>query len=144
MHLSQISEWASITGAALTLGGIVLTLLVFLGVKKIRSYYSFNIRMPDLIQKLRDHNSSLQKQFRDFDSNKKDIQYEINQIIAIMETVEHKTLKDLRQKIKVFLKNNEDLTDSPEKETAWKFYSDTAALITRISELVEDRKWDYK
>jgi len=154
--LDLISDYCSILGFAISILTFGYAFFIEKKVREFRKNVLFNTRVPDLAKNLKYYNSQLSRDLNE--KNERAIKETINLCKAVIGDINSKLPRDLNKqgtKIKkVFRKQHKsDFQLTDKKSPTWKFwisvttlddlwdtYSDLNAWITRIDNLVKDKK----
>jgi len=122
---------------------LIITISIFIRLKKIHAEYLFKIRGPILLDKLTVHLSNISKYLNQF--NPHDVVREFRLCQANIKSLQSKvprgikqTCKKIRNKINKFVKNPNDVNE------ANIIYSDMQALVEECKNLREDREWSIQ
>ncbi len=122
--------------------GFVLTIYVLITIKKIKNYYVFKARVPDLLKKMSKHASQLSQYHKDFENSKPEILLEIGQAEVILNSLSKKVGKQVNSSIKEVTKQILYYKTYQEKSRAWDIYISLQKVHQEIINLQEDRKWE--
>lgn len=137
MSLPSIGSVASIIG-------LVLTIFIYFGVRKIRRDFLFRARIPALLKKLQKHASKLSRCLQDYSNTKEATDEELS--IAEVNLVSlyqksygplKKSLKSLIKDIRRFRKDDSRST----KQNLRSIYLNINMVVQEINNLREDEKW---
>ncbi|MDI6792939.1 MAG: hypothetical protein QME81_08755 [bacterium] len=138
MNLSDVGSIASIVG-------LILTLVVFISLRRIRSEFLFKVRVPELQESLKAHASKVFEYHRDYETSKKD---EINKELAIAEvnlkSLARKTLGELKTSTKKLQKQIEEFRRNGKvrsKDELYEIYIEMIKLSEEITNFRRDDQW---
>jgi hypothetical protein len=125
--------------------GFVLTIIVFLNVKRIVKYYVLLGRSPDLTSKIKKHSSNLSNYFNDFDNNRYSIHQELSLSEVTLKSLERKadgqvkkSVKDLGTKIRNFDWKNGSADDARE------IHVGMLKLLEEFQDMRQDQEWERR
>ncbi|MGB0389302.1 MAG: hypothetical protein ACPGWR_31150 [Ardenticatenaceae bacterium] len=137
------SETFAILGTISSLISLILTFYVFLDVRKIRSYYVFSARVPDLIKKLHMHVSNLARYAKAFEQHSLEIEEELAGAEVVLESLHSKLDGKAKQSVAQLMQDIESYPQKrKDKNAVKKIYIDMTKIIGRVREIQEDRKWE--
>ena len=129
------------------IASLVITIIVYFGVKRIKKYYTFVGRHPDLVKNLRRHASKIVEYLSDFDGFFDQIQTELKLTEVTLATLEKKiddqpkkSIRRLRKTLRK-TKNTDDLERQGEKGVR-SIYNDLLKIDAEITELRKDQQWE--
>jgi hypothetical protein len=139
---SDLADILSVIGFGITLIGLGLTIYVLLTIRKIKSYYVFKARVPDLLKAMSKHGSKLAQFHNDFENSKPQILLEVGQAEVTLKSLNAKVDKQIKISINEVAKQISDYKTYQEKSRAWNIYISLQKVNQEITNLQEDRKWE--
>jgi predicted PurR-regulated permease PerM len=82
-------EFTSVANV-LSVIGFVLTLYVSFAIRNIRKYYIFTARVPELVRRLKEHNSKISELLNDYENSMQAIDIEIASMQVILNSLKSK------------------------------------------------------
>jgi predicted PurR-regulated permease PerM len=143
-NLSHTADILSVIGFVITIIGFVVTLFVFVTIRNIRSFYVFQARVPDLLDKISEHSTRLVKYNKLYDKSKPDILLEIGQIEVTLKSLKKKVSKEIQASIGKTNKEIISYKSNPYQDQFWKIYVSLQQVKQEITYLQEDQKWESK
>ena len=143
--MESIYTWLNIEklGSLASIAGLVLTIYVFFGVRKIKQEFLFRVRLPGLLKKIQNHASSISSELPNLPESENSIIEELSIAQVNIQSLENKSsgtmknsLKKLRLKIEDIRKNNK-----VDKDSIRSVYLDLNMVIQEISNIRDDDKW---
>jgi hypothetical protein len=136
-------EAFSIFGTVASMISLVLTVWVLINVGKIKSYYMFAARVPDLNKQLKQHASEISAYLNDFEGFLPQIQLELAQTEIVLRSLKNKLDRQPKKSATQLLKvlRHYDL-NSGDKDGLYSIYVDMRKLESEIEDLQEDLKWE--
>ena len=136
LNLERLGSLASIIG-------LVLTIYVFFGVRKIKQDFLFRVRLPSLLKKIQKHASTISIGLSDFPKSKNAIIEEFAIAEVNIQSLENKSSGAIRSSLKQLRLNIEKLrkTEYIEKDSIRATYLQMNMVIQEITNIQEDDKW---
>lgn len=119
-----------------------LTIYVLLTIRKIKTFYVFNARVPDLLKGLAKQNTQLLSLYNQFEESKPQILLHISSTQVTLDSLSKKVDKNIQASIKEVATQISSYKSSEEKNELWKIYVELAKVHQEITHLLEDRKWE--
>ena len=138
VNLEHIGSFASIVG-------LVLTIYVFMGVRKIKQEFLFRARLPSLLKKIQGHASTISSELPKLPESKNVIVEELAIAQVNIQSLENKSSGSMRislKKLRIEIENIRK-TDDINKEPVRAIYLDMNMVIQEISNIREDDKWRH-
>ncbi len=150
------------SGTIASIISLFITIGIFFGIRKIKSYYIFTARVPEILDKLDQNASKIANYFNDFENSIRQISLEIAEVEVGLTSLKKKVKGKTKTSVTRLL-NNIKSYEGPkiklwtvsfkksgtsskfkftDKEKLWKLYIDLYKLIAEIKELQEDYKWE--
>jgi hypothetical protein len=146
-HFTSISGWCSILG-------FVLSFLVLLTVRNIRTHYWSKGRIPEIIKELDNKSKKLNGYLEDDEKNKYNILTVLKEVEFSLKSLKQIDNKDIVEQINKMLKRLKNLKkDGPIwshlvnttkwsfKEEIWEFYTDMLGILQGLKEHERDSNW---
>ena len=129
-------------GNAASILGLLLTVLVFIGLRSIKRSYIFTARVPELLKKLVAHASSIAAYQKDFSNSQQEIQLELAGTEIVLKSLRRKVSRSTRGSVRRVLKVVKD-SNGPNQshDNVWTIYVEMQKLIIEVQELQSDLKW---
>lgn len=130
-----------------SIAAFILTILIFIKIKRIHSSYILKIRGPIIINKLKTYLSNISKYLNDFDSFKNDLNRDLTLCKANLKSLEGKVPRKFKKTLHTLLiKIDKYIVDSPknQKESVNFVYNDIQAFVEEFINLREDLDWREK
>jgi hypothetical protein len=151
--LETLASWfpsLATLGSVASLLSLILTAYVLIELRRIRSFYLFKARVPDLIGRLSQHSSNLSNYLSDFDNSLPDIVKELAVSEAVMTSLTKKLDGDPLKSVKALLQStNEFRTHNTklhflkrEKEGLRGIYVEMANVVEVLQQSQEDTKFE--
>jgi hypothetical protein len=132
--LGLIADFASLVGVIVSIG-------VAISVRRLRAYYVFRKRVPDLVARIAQKSSRASDLAADFGNTRDDIIVEIRQIAVFAESIAAKSSGAAKVPAKQLarrLKQTRLLTRTEFSDV----YADIQSLIARCEEIQRDQEWE--
>jgi|ERR1700686_239312 len=157
MSLFFIGEWFDkLVSSVWTLGSLasilslMLTAFVLFELRRIKSFYLFKARVPDLVGRLSQHSSNLSNYLGDFDNSLPQIVKELAISEAVMTSLTKKLGGDPRKSVQALLESTHRFRTrytninhlQREKESLRGIYVDMAKVVEDLKQLEEDTKFE--
>ena len=136
------SEFFAILASISSIISLILTFYVFLDVRKIKNYYLFAARVPDLMVKLQESSSNMSDYIKRFDKYALEIEEEVDRSEVLLESLKNKLDGEAKKSIEQLLKDIESYNKRKDKKAVRQIYRNISKVIIRIKEIQEDRKWE--
>lgn len=137
-------DWVSLVSAAATVAGLLLTIRVFRDVKKLQARYVFLGRVPELLDRITDQNSTVNRLVGAFPESQEQIRHEL--------TICRANLRSMRGKLNSGLQASLDGVDAlivraveanpMSRDEVWAVYSGISGLVIEIHNDLADRSWE--
>ena len=136
IDLESIGSFASIAG-------LVVTIYIFFGVRKIKQEFLFRVRLPGLLKKIQNHASAISGELSTFPDSKNAILEELAIAQVNIKSLESKSFGTMRSSLKKLRLNIEQLRGKREieKDSIREIYLEMNMMIQEISNIREDDKW---
>lgn len=132
------------TGNIASILSLIISFLVWLGVKKIREFYIFNARFPDLTMKLSNLASNLSDGLNIYDGVTTKLKKILVDIEIILKSLRKHAIGDVKNSInsliKIIQKTDSNNENAP-KELLENIHLMTYKVIKQCEELYEESRW---
>jgi hypothetical protein len=124
--------------------GLILTFCVSRQVRGIRSYYVFRVRVPEHIDKLRQHSSAISRYLNAFEENLSGIEIELSKAEVTLQYLLKKLDRQSRRSARQLLKTIKSYNAATPKTQAQarEIYVQTIKLVYGLEELQKDLSWE--
>lgn len=122
--------------------GFCFTIYVLVTIRKIKNFYVFKARVPDLLKKSTELASHLSQFHSDFENSKQQILYEIGQVEVILKSLNKKVNRQVKSSIKEVNKHIVDYKNYRDKSRLWDIYVSLQKVNQEVINLQEDRSWE--
>jgi hypothetical protein len=130
-------------GSAASIVSFAITLYLLYAVRKIKSFYVFKARVPELTEQLKEHASKLADLHRDFKESREQVLLEIGKAGVTLKSLKKKVGRPTKKSISVVIKLIDDY--NPHNQTPsylWKIYVELQKVIQEIISVQSDRAWE--
>jgi len=138
ISFSDVGNVASILGFS-------LTIIILLLIKRIKSFYIFRIRVPEISIRLQTIVSNISSLMNDYESSHYSIDIEVAKCEIALKSLRKKisgsakkSVKELIEKLYYYQKNQENKTENNIRN----IYVEALKIIEEIKEIQEDYKWE--
>jgi predicted PurR-regulated permease PerM len=130
-------------GSVASILGLVLTILIFLSLRKIRRFYVFTARVPELLDKLTKHAGKISEYQKEFSNSQQEIELELSKAEVVLKSLKKKVSRQTKSSINNVLKTVKTYYNSiSDSKSLWEVYVKIQILIDEIKELQLDIKWE--
>ena len=148
LNIVTLSESGSIvsinTGSIASIVSLLLTIIIFIAIRKIKSYYIFTGRVPELVKSLNKIASEINNCLNDFKGAIHKISMELANAEVTLKTLRNKinnrSLKKSISKLIKQIKGYKTINDGEKKLRD--IYIKLRKIIREIKELQKDQKWE--
>lgn len=124
--------------------GLIFTIFIFLGIKKIKQFYFFTARVPENNKKLRYSVKELNGYYSNYENNYENIDKCIAKIEVVLNWLKRNSSKDLRGQVKKTIKNillvrKAGIPESQNK--VWDIYIQLSKINEEVGSQIKDNKW---
>ncbi len=129
-------------GNAASIIGLLLTIMIFINLRNIKRFYIFTARVPELLEKMRQHAGKISSYQEDFSNSGQEIELELAGAEITLKSLKGKVSRRTKSSIKRVLKavKNYDRTEK-DQDKLWAVYVEIHKLIAEVQELQSDLKW---
>jgi len=128
---------------AISVIGFIVTILVYLDVRRIKKAYIFAGRAPDLAKSLKHHSSAFNEYLNDYEGFRPQILEELARAEVTLKSLEKKTGGSLKQSVSHLLNNVKRINHStPDEDGLRAIYLGMIKVQAEIAELQKDRLWE--
>jgi hypothetical protein len=126
-----------------TIVGFVITVFVFIDVKRIKRYYKFVGRVPDLKKNLKQHATNINNYLNDYSNFGSEIQAEITLAEVTLKSLITKTDGQVKQSIISLLKDIQLFNSTKgDEDLLRKIYLGMIKVEAEIVNVRKDQKWE--
>jgi len=125
--------------------GLLITFWILLNLNEIRKDFLFRARIPQLIRKLKEHSSRLNKHLQDFDGSIPMINLELGKCRANLRSLRSKLPRNSKRSVKKLekqIQKNTPAKAESSKDTIREIYTDLNSVIEDMKNLEQDKKWE--
>jgi hypothetical protein len=130
----------AILGDVASVIGFFLTIAVYIGLRRIRTFYVFRARVPELADRLREKASTIATLLADYEGSKQQIQIELAEVVVLARSVRDKSAGDPKVEAKQLLKLIQKRAEAA--DAAWGIYVQMQTLLVTLREIQLDLKWE--
>jgi hypothetical protein len=128
---------------ALSIAGFVITIFVFLDVRKIKKFYVFTGRVIDLSKSLKQHSSNISEYLNDFEGFLPQIQEELTRAEVTLKSLEKKTSGQLKQSVANLARTVQSYdAQKKDKDGLRTIYLGMIKIQAEIADLRKDQQWE--
>ena len=135
------SENFRIVSSIASIASLLLTILIFINLRRIRSYYLFTARVPELADQLKAVSSKLAGYLNEFDDFVPQITLELAGVevtlLSLSRKVDGRTKRSVNSLLKSVRAYDPKAKDS---EALWDIYVDMHKVVVAIEDLQQDKK----
>ncbi|HEB36124.1 hypothetical protein LCGC14_0953010 [marine sediment metagenome] len=130
-------------GTIASILGLILSILIFFFIRKIKSFYIFKIRVPGLSKRLQDIASSISSYLNDYESSINSIDEAVVTCEVVLKSLKGKLSGSIKKAIKDLIKKiDQNSYDYRTKDNIRDIYISILKISEEIKELQEDSKWE--
>lgn len=122
--------------------GFCFTIYVLLTIRKIKNFYVFKARVPDLLKKVTKQASQLSQFHNNFEDSKPQILLVIGQVEVTLKSLNKKVDRQVKNSIKEVSKHISGYKTNRDKSRLWDIYVSLQKVNQEIVNLQEDRSWE--
>ena len=125
--------------------GLLITVWILLNLHGIRKDFLFRARIPQLIRKLKEHSSRLNKHLQDFSGSGQMIDLELGKCRANLRSLRSKLPRNSKRSVKKLekqIQKNTPTKSESSKDKIWEIYTDLNSLIEEMKNLEQDKQWE--
>jgi hypothetical protein len=141
-------ENLSLLANILSVVGFVLTLIVFINVRKIKSHYIFKGRMPELHEKLDRHASAILSLYQRYEDSREQIVIELKSSEVTLKSIRQKAKdnRTIKQSVKRVLKlmsdYNTQILFHQNKDALFGIFVEMRKVVDEIENHRKDIEWE--
>lgn len=138
LSLSDIGSIASILS-------FIIVLIIFFSVKKIKNFYIFKVRVPDLNKKFENIVSNISSFLNDYENATNSIDEETAKCEVVLKSLKKKLPRSLKKSIKNVIKRLNNYQNRPHQKTEGnlrEIYVNALKILEEIKYIQEDIKWE--
>jgi len=139
-------EWLSLVGNLASIAGLIVSLLVLWGVRRIRLHFLLRARIPEIMKDLEDRADRFSKLLKEFESQRNQCKNEMSICQPVLHNLRDKLPRQSRTEVDSLLSTIKRVRGHGivvSKDTAWEFYTDLQALIESVKQFEQDTKWSH-
>ena len=138
----------SFIGSIFSTLSFIITILIFLKLKRIHSEYLFKIRSPELLKKLEGNSDNISKYLNDFKRLIDDINREFTICKVNLISLKKKCPKEIKKSVSTIIKSIIYYLKTPnynkKQEDANMIYNNIQGIVEECKNYWEDIKWGEK
>lgn len=138
----EIYGLLSVLGSGSSLLSLIVTVAVLLSVGRLKGHFVARVRLPELLQTLKEHTKDLNVSLKDFESNIREIRAEIKRSVPTLKNVKKKVSREAGRDIGIILNKIANSKNPITRDEAWDIYSELQALILTVDNIVRDIQWE--
>lgn len=128
-------------GSSASILGMIITGLVFIGLRRIRKQFITKARIPELKKSLKSTTKGLSEALQSFDEPEREIQTILSVCKSTLKNLIDKVHGNIRNDARNLLKMIKKQKSANDKDKAWEIYNELQALIESLNHLQKDSKW---
>jgi len=122
---------------------LLLTVYVLYTVRKIKSYYVFKARVPELVHQIAEQASRLALFHNDYKNSRQQIALELGQVEVTLSSLRKKVDRQTKKRITSAVERIGEWNSYKEdKNRLWAVYVDLQKVIQEVKNVQEDREWE--
>jgi len=130
-------------GSIASLISLGMTFYVLYTVRKIKNFYVFKARVPELTEQLEGHASKLVEFHGDFKNSKEKILLEIGKAEVTLKSLEKKVGRRTKKSVAVVVNLIRDYSPyNQSQDYLWKIYVELQKVIQEVIDVQSDRAWE--
>jgi hypothetical protein len=125
--------------------GFAISVYLFFNIRKIKEFYIFATRTPELLNALKQSASNISKLNADFEENKNHIGTELARTSGILASLRKKAPFAQKRLISgtVSLVENYN-SQAKNNKDVWEIYNSIHKIISHLEEILADSKWEQR
>ena len=145
LFIKDYLDFFSFIGSIFSTLGFIVTILIFLKLKRIHSEYLFKITTPELLRKLEERFDNINTYLNDFKRFINDINSEFTVCKANLKSLQKKAPRDIKKSVQRVIKMIDSFLRvsnyNKNADDAYKIYSNIQGLVEECKNIWEDIKW---
>src|SRR6266446_172939 len=129
-------------GSVASLLSLAITIYLFHAVRRIKSFYVFKARVPELTEQLRTHASRLATLHRDFDGSRDEVLLELGKAEVTLKSLKKKIGRPTKKSVGKAIKLIDNYPYNKTKNNLWQVYVDLQKVVQEVIEVQSDRSWE--
>jgi hypothetical protein len=122
---------------------LLLTIYVLYTVRKIKNYYVFKARVPELVNQISDHASKLALFHNDYENSREQILLELGKAEVTLSSLKKKVDRKTRRLITTAITTVQSYNRyTRDKDQLWKIYIDLQKVVQEVINVQGDREWE--
>ena len=132
------------SGSIASIISLILTIFIFFGIRKIKRFYIFTGRVPEVVKGLDEIASNISKHLNDYNDFLPQIRLELAKAEVALKTLRKKVGKREHKKpINSLIKTIKNYKPNPEgEEELRQIHIDLYKIVAEVQELRKDQKWE--
>lgn len=143
--ISKILAWTNLNniGSIASIAGFIVTVLVFLSLRRIRRFYFVRVRIPKLAESLSSRVSKISNYMNDYENSNNNILVELAEIEAVLKSMKGKVIGDSKKSVKTSIRKISEINRSNiSYDLVMENYVQLRNTLEVIKQSVEDWKWE--
>jgi hypothetical protein len=129
----------------LSIIGFFISVYVYFDLKRLKKFYLFKGRSPDLCKQLSNHSSKINDYLGDFNNNIPNIDKELALAVITLKSIKRKTSGFIKQSISLLQKKINSYKSKEKSESVLReIYIDMIQINEQIRDLMKDQNWELK
>jgi hypothetical protein len=144
-----MTDWhtyLSTVADALSVVGFIITIKVFLDLRKIKSFYVFKGRIPELIRNLDAHAARLASYYDDHDISRQGIKLELAQAEVTLNSIRRKVDRPTKRTVdaasEAISAYDDTLMPHQSRELLWNVYIEIRKAVDELVNRQKDVEWE--
>lgn len=132
-------------GSITSILAFFITLIILFNIRRIKNFYIFKIRIPELSKKLKIIVSNISDFSNDYESSVYSIDVEVAKCEVFLKSLKRKLPHSTKKSAKDLIKKLNDYQSTPNKKTEdnlRSIYVSVLKIIEEIKTIEEDYKWE--
>lgn len=122
--------------------GLTMTFYVFYTIRKIKNYYVFKARVPELTQELSGHASKLSEFHNEYKDSQQLIILELGRAEVTLKSLKGKVGRPTKKSISGVMNLIEEYKRKKNKDNLWGIYVELQKVIQEVATIQGDRAWE--
>jgi hypothetical protein len=128
----------------LSILGFLASLYAALGIKRLRAFYVFKTRVPQLTRRLTEHKSNLSRHLSEGAPARFQMREEVTTLAVTLVSLERKLPRPTKRRVHALAEQLERYGPDPSEAQLRRTYLELAALVEEITNLQEDLEWQQR
>jgi predicted nucleic acid-binding Zn-ribbon protein len=131
------------SGSIASIASLLITIFIFLTIRKVKRFYIFTARVPELITELEELASRISDSLNDYESNKDRIEKDLGSAENRLNHLKYKiNSRPARKSILSLIKSMKKLKPNGDTEKIRAIHIRLYKIVDEIKELQKDFKWE--